>query len=37
MKRFGILPASFDPLRDPIDVYETDRAYWRSQWWRPEE
>jgi len=35
MKRFGILPESFDPARDPIDPYETDRAYWRSLWHRP--
>ena len=32
MKRFGILPESFDLARDPIDVYETDQAYWRSLW-----
>ena len=36
MKRYGVLPASFDAARDPIDVYETDRAYWRSLWWQPE-
>jgi len=35
MKRFGILPAEFDPAADPIDVYATDRAYWRSFWYRP--
>lgn len=35
MKRFGILPERFDPAKDPIDPYETDRAYWRSQWHRP--
>jgi len=29
MKRYGVLPASFDPARDPIDVYETDQAYFR--------
>ena len=34
MKRYGILPASFDLARDPIDVYQTDRAYWESMWWR---
>jgi hypothetical protein len=33
MKRYGILPASFDNTRDPIDVYEVDRAYWESMWW----
>jgi len=35
MKRYGVLPADFDPTKDPIDVYETDRAYWRSVWRRP--
>jgi hypothetical protein len=32
MKRYGILPASFDPARDPIDVFQADQAYWRSFW-----
>jgi hypothetical protein len=32
MKRFGVLPESFDPAKDPIDPYETDQAYWRSLW-----
>jgi hypothetical protein len=35
MKRFGVLPESFDLNRDPIDVYETDAAYWRSLWHQP--
>jgi len=35
MKRYGILPPSFDLGEDPIDVYATDRAYWRSFWHRP--
>jgi len=30
MKRYGVLPPSFDLKRDPIDVYSTDEAYWRS-------
>ncbi len=32
MKRYGVLPASMadDAM---IDVYKTDRAYWRSLWW----
>jgi hypothetical protein len=34
MKRFGILPGTLDP-GDPIDVYATDQAYWRSLWWQP--
>ena len=32
MKRFGILPDQFDAASDPIDVYRTDEAYWRSNW-----
>jgi hypothetical protein len=35
MKRYGVLPPGFDLSRDPIDVYATDRAYWRSLWWQP--
>lgn len=29
MKRFGVLAADFDPANDPLDFYQTDRAYWR--------
>jgi len=34
MQRYGILPNDLaeDSL---IDVYATDRVYWRSLWWRP--
>jgi mono/diheme cytochrome c family protein len=35
MKRYGILPASFDPETDPIDVFQADQAYWRSFWHEP--
>jgi hypothetical protein len=35
MKRYGLLPATFDRTRDPIDVYATDQAYWKSLWYRP--
>jgi hypothetical protein len=34
MKRYGILPNDL-PEAAPIDVYATDRAYWRSLWWQP--
>jgi len=34
MKRYGILPLTL-ALDVPIDAYATDRAYWRSLWWRP--
>ena len=32
MKRFGILPADFDPAKEPLDVYATDEKYWRLFW-----
>jgi hypothetical protein len=32
LKRFGVLPPTFDLAKDPIDVYATDEAYWRSLW-----
>lgn len=35
MKKYGILPASFDIVKDPIDVFATDQAYWRSFWHTP--
>jgi hypothetical protein len=34
MKRYGVLPAAFDPATDPINVYETDEAYFQSFWVR---
>jgi len=30
MKRFGVLPASFDPKKDAADPYDLDRRYWES-------
>jgi hypothetical protein len=30
-----VLPDSFDPAKDPIDVYAADRAYFRTFWHRP--
>jgi hypothetical protein len=35
MKRWGVLPESFDPAKASIDPYQTDQAYWRSLWHRP--
>ncbi len=32
MKRFGILPESFDPGKQALDPFATDQAYWRSLW-----
>jgi len=34
MKRYGVLPPSFDPATDPIDVHAIDRVYWRSLWYK---
>jgi hypothetical protein len=35
MKRYGILPADWSPSR-PVDVYATERLYWKSLWPQPE-
>jgi len=35
MKRYGVLAESFHLASDPINVYATDEAYWRSLWHRP--
>lgn len=35
LRRFGILPATFDPARDAIDCFATDQVYWRSFWPEP--
>lgn len=34
MKRFGILPQDL-PDGAAIDVYDADREYWQSLWWKP--
>ena len=34
MQRFGALPDKISP-DEPIDIYATDQAYWRSHWYRP--
>ena len=36
LKRFGVLAAGFDLVKDPIDAYAMDRMYWHSLWWSPE-
>jgi len=35
MRRYGILPASFDIENDPADPYALDRLYWDSFVYRP--
>lgn len=32
LKKFGVLPASFDLASDPIDVFAADQRYWKSLW-----
>ena len=32
MKRYGVLPASFDLDKDTADSYELDRRYWALDW-----
>lgn len=32
MKRFGILPPTFDIDKDPIDFYQANEACWKSFW-----
>ncbi|MEI6277777.1 MAG: hypothetical protein WCQ16_00170 [Verrucomicrobiae bacterium] len=35
MKRYGLLPETFDLAKDPINVYEMDRKYWDSFIYKP--
>ena len=35
MKRYGILPESFDVDRDKVDVFKLDERYFRSGWYYP--
>ena len=35
MKRFGVVPADYRGEDFEIDVYATDRTYWKSLWWQP--
>ncbi len=35
MKRYGLLPETFDIRKDPLDVYQMDRRYWDSFIYRP--
>ncbi len=30
MKRYGLLPADFDPSKDKVDPYQLERRYWAS-------
>ncbi|HPS09557.1 MAG TPA: hypothetical protein PLG22_18660, partial [Kiritimatiellia bacterium] len=35
MKRYGVLPDSYDLRTDPFDPYAIDAKYWESFWWKP--
>ncbi len=35
MKRFGLLPGTFDLAKDTLDPFAMDQAYWRSLWPQP--
>ena len=32
MKRFGLLPETFDPAKENLDPFAMDQVYWRSLW-----
>jgi len=32
LKKYGVLPADFNPDSSPIDPFEIDQAYWRTYW-----
>ncbi|MHB9081138.1 MAG: HzsA-related protein [Pirellulaceae bacterium] len=34
MKRFGVLPQSFNVAQEPLDVYATERRYWDLFGWK---
>ena len=36
MKRYGVLPESFDLDKHNVDVYELENYYWQSLWYYPE-
>ncbi len=36
MKRYGVLPETFDPERDEADVFDIDRRYFASSWHYPD-
>jgi hypothetical protein len=37
MKRFGVLPAQFDPAHDAIDVFRIDQEYWKEFWYHADD
>lgn len=35
MKKYTVLPATFDPTKHRLDVFQTDQSYWKSFWHQP--
>jgi len=35
LKKYGVLPKSFDHAKDKIDIFEADQKYWKSLWYKP--
>ncbi len=35
LKRYGVLASDFDPATSPIDIFEADRAYWKTYEYAP--
>ena len=35
LKKYGVLPESFDHAGERIDIFEMDRKYWKSLWYKP--
>ncbi|WP_136060013.1 HzsA-related protein [Pontiella sulfatireligans] len=36
MKRYGMIPETYDNAKDPIDVFDVDRRYFEASWYYPE-
>ena len=36
MKRYGIVPDSFQWSEESLNVFQSDQAYWESFWYRPD-
>jgi len=34
MKKYGVLPISFDLAKDKLDIFDADQQYWKSLWWQ---
>ena len=35
LKRFGVLPETFDVNKEKFDIYDLDKRYWESLWYYP--